>query len=114
LAAAAAAGLGRHSARPGGWHPARHELAAGFRLIEWPLLRRGCAERGGLVFMLCFTSFAVVLTLGGGHQQHDPDSDLSGRALQSSTWARRSSSLLQVAICAVLAAVGQRFVHDVR
>src|SRR3546814_13702057 len=37
-----------------------------FRLIEWPALRSVLPGVAGLVFMLCFTSFAVVLTLGGG------------------------------------------------
>ncbi|NIA67159.1 thiamine/thiamine pyrophosphate ABC transporter, permease protein [Pelagibius litoralis] len=37
-----------------------------FRLIEWPALRTVLPGVAGLVFMLCFTSFAVVLTLGGG------------------------------------------------
>ena len=35
-------------------------------LLEWPLLRQVLPGVAGLVFMLCFTSFAVVLTLGGG------------------------------------------------
>jgi thiamine transport system permease protein len=34
--------------------------------IEWPVLRQSVPLVAGLVFMLCFTSFAVVLTLGGG------------------------------------------------
>ncbi len=37
-----------------------------WRLVEWPLVRHAVAQAAGLVFMLCFTSFAVVLTLGGG------------------------------------------------
>ena len=37
-----------------------------FRLIEWPAMRSLLPGVAGLVFMLCFTSFAVVLTLGGG------------------------------------------------
>lgn len=37
-----------------------------FRLIEWPAIRRNLAGIAGLVFMLCSTSFTVVLTLGGG------------------------------------------------
>jgi thiamine transport system permease protein len=37
-----------------------------FRLIEWPALRATAASTAGLVFMLCFASFAVTLTLGGG------------------------------------------------
>jgi len=37
-----------------------------FRLIEWPALRAVLPGVAGLVFMLCVTSFTVVLTLGGG------------------------------------------------
>jgi thiamine transport system permease protein len=37
-----------------------------FRLIEWPALRQALPGVAGLVFMLCITSFTIVLTLGGG------------------------------------------------
>jgi len=37
-----------------------------FRLIEWPVIRRVLPGIAGLVFMLCATSFTIVLTLGGG------------------------------------------------
>lgn len=37
-----------------------------FRLIEWPALRQAAPGVAGLVFMLCVTSFTIVLTLGGG------------------------------------------------
>jgi thiamine transport system permease protein len=36
------------------------------RLIEWPVLRQALPGVAGLVFMLCITSFTIVLTLGGG------------------------------------------------
>lgn len=36
------------------------------RLIEWRYLRRQLLPTLALVFMLCFTSFTIVLTLGGG------------------------------------------------
>src|SRR5262245_38459429 len=85
-----------------------------FRLIEWPLLRQVLPGVGGIVFMLCFTSFAVVLTLGGGpanstievalYQAVRFEFDL-GKAVQL--------ALLQVAICGLLVAAGQRFVRDV-
>ncbi|MEZ8141409.1 thiamine/thiamine pyrophosphate ABC transporter permease [Enterovibrio sp. FF113] len=41
-----------------GWHQ--------FRLLEWPYLRQQLPHAIGLVFMLCFTSFATVMALGGG------------------------------------------------
>jgi thiamine transport system permease protein len=37
-----------------------------FRLIEWPTIQRALPAVAGLVFMLCITSFTIVLTLGGG------------------------------------------------
>ncbi|MGX5845619.1 thiamine/thiamine pyrophosphate ABC transporter permease [Mesorhizobium sp. PL10] len=37
-----------------------------FRLIEWPVLRSALPAVAGLVFMLCITSFTIVLILGGG------------------------------------------------
>lgn len=39
---------------------------ASFRLIEWPAMRAALPGIAGLVFMLCVTSFTIVLTLGGG------------------------------------------------
>jgi len=37
-----------------------------FRCVEWPRLRQQLPHVCGLVFMLCFTSFATVMALGGG------------------------------------------------
>ncbi len=37
-----------------------------FKVIEWPTLRGLLAGVSGIIFLLCFTSFVVVLTLGGG------------------------------------------------
>lgn len=37
-----------------------------FRFIEWPVLRQALPGVAGLVFMLCITSFTIVLILGGG------------------------------------------------
>ncbi|WP_285295649.1 thiamine/thiamine pyrophosphate ABC transporter permease [Aureimonas altamirensis] len=39
---------------------------ATFRLVEWPAIRASLPGILTLVFMLCVTSFAVVLVLGGG------------------------------------------------
>lgn len=40
--------------------------AAFFRFVEWPWLRRQIPPVAALIFMLCFASFATVLSLGGG------------------------------------------------
>lgn len=39
-----------------------------FRYVEWPWLRRQIPPTAALIFMLCFASFATVLSLGGGPQ----------------------------------------------
>lgn len=55
--------------------PAEYWLMAGglgmrpasiFRFIEWPILRGLIPGIAGLIFMLCATSFTLVLILGGG------------------------------------------------
>lgn len=40
--------------------------SSAFRLIEWPAMRAALPGVARLVFMLCVTSFTIVLTLGGG------------------------------------------------
>ncbi|WP_311031454.1 thiamine/thiamine pyrophosphate ABC transporter permease [Mesorhizobium koreense] len=37
-----------------------------FRFLEWPAMRASLPGIAGLVFMLCVTSFTIVLMLGGG------------------------------------------------
>lgn len=51
------------------WRLARQLGVSGWRrwrLVEWPALRAPVADASLIVFMLCLTSFAVVLGLGGG------------------------------------------------
>ncbi|OEY67429.1 thiamine/thiamine pyrophosphate ABC transporter, permease protein [Marinobacter sp. X15-166B] len=37
-----------------------------WRALEWPAIRAVLPGLGALIFTLCFTSFAIVMTLGGG------------------------------------------------
>jgi thiamine transport system permease protein len=37
-----------------------------FRIVDWPALRRASPAAASLIFLLCATSFAPVLALGGG------------------------------------------------
>ncbi len=74
-----------------------------FWRIEWPLLRGLMPAVCGMIFLLCFTSFAIVLTLGGGpksttlevaiYQAVRFDFDLNKAA---------ALALIQLAICASL------------
>ena len=78
---------------------------ARFWLIEWPALRRVIPGLLALVFLLCFTSFALVLMLGGGpavttlevsiYTTLRFDFDLSGAA---------RLACLQLIICAIVVA----------
>ncbi len=80
-----------------------------FRRIEWPMLREVLPGAFVLVFLLCMTSFAVALTLGGGprattvelaiYQALRFDFDL-GRA----AWL----ALIQFALCGTVAVVALR------
>ncbi|WP_413481129.1 thiamine/thiamine pyrophosphate ABC transporter permease ThiP [Serratia proteamaculans] len=80
-----------------------------FRFVEWPALRRQILPSGALIFMLCFASFATVLSLGGGpqattielaiYQALSYDYDLSRAALLA---------LIQLACCLGLVVLSQR------
>ncbi|MGB5707865.1 MAG: thiamine/thiamine pyrophosphate ABC transporter permease [Arenicellales bacterium] len=75
-----------------------------FKLIEWPAIRGLVPGATGIVFLLCFTSFAIVLSLGGGpgsttlevaiYQAIRFDFDLSKAV---------ALSLIQIGLCLVLA-----------
>lgn len=81
-----------------------------FRFVAWPRMRQQLPHAGGLIFMLCFTSFAVVMALGGGpkattielavYQALRYDFDLAGGALLA---------LWQMLLCASLVLLTQRF-----
>lgn len=55
---------------PGEYWKIASELGMGplsiFRFIEWPTLRTILPGTSGLIFMLCATSFTIILVLGGG------------------------------------------------
>lgn len=77
-----------------------------FRHLEWPMLRRVVPGAFMVIFLICTTSFAVALALGGGpksttielaiYQAFKFDFDLSKAALLA---------LLQFAICGALALI---------
>lgn len=85
-----------------------------FRLIELPMLRQVVPGVAGLIFLLCFTSFAVVLVLGGGppnatlevaiYQALRFDFDL-GRVV--------AFAVLQVGLCGLLVGLGYRLARHV-
>lgn len=76
-----------------------------FRRIEWPLLRGLIPGAAGIVFLLCFTSFAIVLTLGGGPRTATLEVAIYQAVRFDFDLAKAVAlSLLQLALCGVLAA----------
>ncbi|MDF2153214.1 thiamine/thiamine pyrophosphate ABC transporter permease ThiP [Vibrio sp. CAU 1672] len=85
-----------------------------FKWVEWPRLRQQLPHVSGLVFMLCFTSFATVMALGGGprsttielaiYQAIKFDFDLQAGALLA---------LWQMLLCGVLAVAVQKLTKPV-
>lgn len=82
------------------------------RFVEWPALRRQILPCAALIFMLCFASFATVLSLGGGpkattievaiYQALSYDYDLSRAALLA---------LIQMICCLALVLFSQYLTH---
>ena len=81
-----------------------------FRWIEWPYLRKALPGAFLLIFMLCFSSFAVVLSLGGGPKSSTLEVAIY-QALRFEFDIAKASvlSLLQVFTCTVIAFLVYRF-----
>ncbi len=85
-----------------------------FRAVEWPILLQVVPGALALVFVLCLTSFAVALTLGGGprattielaiYQAFRFDFDLGRAALLS---------VVQLVLAGSMALMALRFVPDI-
>ncbi|MFC0308223.1 thiamine/thiamine pyrophosphate ABC transporter permease ThiP [Gallibacterium trehalosifermentans] len=81
-----------------------------FRWVELPFIRPVCFSLFGLIFLLCFTSFTIVLTLGGGpkyttlevaiYQAITFDFDIETAALLA---------ILQFVFCFILFTINSRF-----
>jgi thiamine transport system permease protein len=75
-----------------------------FRVLDWPVLRREAPALAVPIFLLCFTSFAIVLTLGGGPRAATLEVAIYAAVRFDVDFARAGLlALLQVAICLVLA-----------
>jgi len=91
----------------------RLSASSQFRFIEWPAMRTQLMGVFMLVFTLCFTSFAVVLTLGGGprastievaiYQALRFDFDLNSAV---------SLALVQLVFCTFLLLLSALFKHE--
>ena len=79
-----------------------------WRLVEWPAVRSGLAGAALLIFLLCASSFAVVLTLGGGPRAATLEVAIY-QSLRSDFDPQRASmlALVQLGLCATLALIAQ-------
>jgi thiamine transport system permease protein len=88
------------------WRLAAHldmSPAAIFRIIDLPVLHREATSLAALIFLLCFTSFAVVLALGGGPHTATLEVAIYEAVRFDVDFARAGLlALLQVAICVTL------------
>jgi thiamine transport system permease protein len=81
-----------------------------WRFVEWPAVRRVLPGAFGLVFLLCFTSFALVLMLGGGPQASTLEVAIYEAArLEFDLGLAAALSLLQLALCAAVLLALARF-----
>jgi thiamine transport system permease protein len=84
-----------------------------FRFIQWPMVKQALPGLSILVFSLCFTSFAIVMTLGGGPAattievaiyqalRFDFDLDLA-----------TTLALIQIVFCTLLIFIAAAFGHS--
>jgi thiamine transport system permease protein len=81
-----------------------------FRHLEWPNMRLALPGVFSLIFMLCVTSFTIVLTLGGGPQATTLEVAIY-QALRFDFDPALAARLagLQIALCALLLLLLQRF-----
>ena len=88
---------------------------AAFWLVEWPYLRRVLPGAWVLVFVLCFSSFSVVLSLGGGPRSSTLEVAIY-QALRFDFDIGKATflALLQVVICTAVALAAYRLLPAVR
>lgn len=81
-----------------------------FYWVEWPYMRKSLPSAFILIFMLCFSSFAVVLSLGGGPKSSTLEVAIY-QALRYEFDIPKASvlSLLQIAVCSFVAFFVYRF-----
>jgi thiamine transport system permease protein len=81
------------------------------RHLDWPVIKAELAGLASLVFLLCFTSFAVVLTLGGGSGRATLEVAIFEALRVDLDFGRAAwLGLVQIGICAGVALVLHRIV----
>jgi thiamine transport system permease protein len=71
-----------------------------FRHLDWPVIRREWPGLAAFVFLLCFTSFAVVLSLGGGPRNATLEVAIYEALRLEADFARAAAiAALQIGLC---------------
>ena len=107
---AARALLTRFDAVPEEQHKLAKSLGLGtwqrFKLIEWPAIATGIPALATTIFLLCFTSFAIVLILGGSPKYNTLEVSIyEAIKLDFNLGRAVGLALAQLAICAILVAL---------
>lgn len=80
------------------------------KLVEWSVFRQQCLPTFSLIFMLCFTSFTVVLTLGGGPQYTTLETAIYQAILFEFDLPKAALfAMLQFVFCLILFSLTSRF-----
>ncbi|MDR0805680.1 MAG: thiamine/thiamine pyrophosphate ABC transporter permease ThiP [Enterobacteriaceae bacterium] len=81
-----------------------------FRFVEWHAIKRQLLPTGALIFMLCFASFATVLSLGGGPKATTIELAIY-QALTYDFDPQRAAllGLIQLICCLSIVLISQRF-----
>jgi thiamine transport system permease protein len=71
-----------------------------FRHLDWPVIRREWPGLAAFIFLLCFTSFAVVLSLGGGPANATLEVAIYQALRLEVDFARAAAiAMVQIALC---------------
>ena len=85
-----------------------------FQYIEWPYIRSHSIYAVFLIFLLCFTSFAVVLTLGGGPQSSTFEVAIYYAVKIDLDWHMAGFlAMIQIAICSLLYLLLTKTTNDI-
>lgn len=81
-----------------------------FRLIDWPAIRPSLPGLGAIIFLLAFTSFPIVLMLGGGPANQTLEVAIySAVRLDFDLLAAVRLALVQVGLCALVLTLAAGF-----
>ena len=81
-----------------------------FRLIDWPAMRGSLPGLGAIIFLLAFTSFPIVLLLGGGPANQTLEVAIySAVRLDFDLTGAVRLALTQIGVCAVVILIASAF-----